>query len=116
MRSTFKIVKIHNSSGWKECTIYCFNFQLASCAHSDFGLWSAEQKSVQKHKVQARVNACSWTTDGQYIALGLGNGVVSIRGKAGDEKIRIERPSAIWAVSWSPSQEEAYDILCIADW
>jgi hypothetical protein len=56
-----------------------FKFQLASCAHSDFGLWSAEQKSVQKHKVQARVNACSWTTDGQYIALGLGNGVVSIR-------------------------------------
>ena len=44
--------------------------QLASCAHSDFGLWSAEQKSVQKHKVPARVNCCSWTNDGQYIALG----------------------------------------------
>jgi hypothetical protein len=41
---------------------------------------------------------------------------VSIRGKAGDEKMRIERPSAIWALSWSPSQEEAYDVLCVADW
>lgn len=94
--------------------------QLASCAHSDFGLWSGEQKSVQKHKVPARVNCCSWTNDGQYIALGLGNGVVSIRGKAGEEKIRIERPngpqSAIWALEWNPSSEESYDILCVTDW
>ena len=65
--------------------------QLASCAHSDFGLWSAEQKSVQKQKVPARVNCCSWTNDGQYIALGLGNGIVSIRSKSGEEKLRIER-------------------------
>lgn len=52
---------------------------LASCAVSDFALWSQEQKSVQKHKVNARINACSWTNDGQYLALGLGNGSVSIR-------------------------------------
>ena len=62
--------------------------QLASCAHSDFGLWSAEQKSVQKHKINSRINCCAWTNDGQYIALGLGSGFVSIRGKAGDEKVQ----------------------------
>lgn len=94
--------------------------QLASCAHSDFGLWSAEQKSVQKHKVQARVNCCSWTNDGQYIALGLGNGTVSIRNKNGEEKMRIERAngpqSGIWAVAWNPNPEEGYDVLCVADW
>ena len=61
--------------------------QLASCAHSDFGLWSAEQKSVQKHKINSRINCCAWTNDGQYIALGLGSGFVSIRGKSGDEKV-----------------------------
>jgi intraflagellar transport protein 122 len=52
----------------------------------------------------------------QYIALGLGNGIVSIRDKSGNEKMRIERPSAIWAVSWSPAVDEAYDVLCVADW
>ena len=34
--------------------------------------------------------------------------------------MRIERPggqsSAVWAVAWNPSQEESYDVLCVADW
>lgn len=47
------------------------------------------QKSVQKFKVPARINCCSWTNDGQYLALGLGNGVVTIRAKGGEEKMRI---------------------------
>lgn len=55
--------------------------QLVSCSLSDFGFWSTEQKAVQKHKVGARVNACSWAADGQLLALGLGNGVVSVRNK-----------------------------------
>ena len=42
-------------------------------------------------QVAARVNCCSWTNDGQYLALGLGSGVVSIRTKTGEEKMRIER-------------------------
>lgn len=54
---------------------------LASCAVNDFGIWSPEKKSVDKHKVPARINACSWTSDGTYLALGLGNGTVSIRKK-----------------------------------
>lgn len=71
-------------------------------------------------KVPARVNCCSWTNDGQYLALGLGNGLVSIRSKAGEERVRIERPgghqSAIWALSWNPGSEESYDVLCVTDW
>jgi intraflagellar transport protein 122 len=54
---------------------------LASCAISDFAFWSAEQKAVQKHKSSARICACAWTNDGQYLALGLSNGCVSIRNK-----------------------------------
>lgn len=55
--------------------------QLASCAITDFAFWSVEQKAVQKHKISSRINSCSWTGDGQYLALGLGNGSVSIRNK-----------------------------------
>ncbi|XP_063240162.1 intraflagellar transport protein 122 homolog isoform X2 [Bacillus rossius redtenbacheri] len=93
---------------------------LASCSLSDFAFWSAEQKAVQKHKSGARINACAWTNDGQYLALGLGSGCVSIRNKAGEEKSRIERPGGpqcpIWALAWNPSKEENNDILCVTDW
>uniref|UniRef100_A0A336MIF6 Intraflagellar transport protein 122 homolog n=1 Tax=Culicoides sonorensis TaxID=179676 RepID=A0A336MIF6_CULSO len=96
--------------------------QLASCSLSDFAIWSAEQKAVQKHKIGVRVNACAWTNDGQYIALGLANGVVSIRNKAGEEKSKIERPggpnSPIYALAWNPpiSGNANADLLCVADW
>lgn len=55
--------------------------QLASCTQSDFALWSADQKAVQKYKIATRVNCCAWTNDGQYLALGMANGIVSIRNK-----------------------------------
>ncbi|NXA61574.1 IF122 protein, partial [Mohoua ochrocephala] len=81
--------------------------QLASCSSGDFGLWSPEQKSVSKHKTSCKITCCSWTNDGQYLALGMFNGIVSIRNKNGDEKVKIERPggssSPIWSICWNPS-------------
>ncbi|ELU12491.1 hypothetical protein CAPTEDRAFT_164190 [Capitella teleta] len=91
--------------------------QLSSCSVLDFGLWSPEQKNVSKHKVPSRITSCAWTNDGQYLALGLFNGLISIRNKTGDEKVKIERlGSPIWSLAWSPSKDEAYDILAVADW
>ncbi|XP_032827224.2 intraflagellar transport protein 122 homolog [Petromyzon marinus] len=92
--------------------------QLASCSSSDFGLWSPEQKSVQKHKASSRITCCSWTNDGQYLALGMFNGVVSIRNKNGEEKVKIERPGGhpVWSICWSPSREDHHDTLAISDW
>ncbi|KAJ8301312.1 hypothetical protein KUTeg_021173 [Tegillarca granosa] len=94
--------------------------QLASCAVTDFGLWSPEQKNVSKHKVNSRITCCSWTNDGQYLALGLYNGLVSIRNKTGEEKVKIERPNAatspVWSLQWNPSRDEPYDVLAVADW
>ncbi|XP_066967390.1 intraflagellar transport protein 122 homolog isoform X2 [Macrobrachium rosenbergii] len=94
--------------------------QLASCALSDFGLWSPEQKSVQKYKITSRIYSCAWTNDGVYLALGLANGTVSIRNKVGEEKMRIERPggtnSPVWSLAWNPAKDEPVDVLCVADW
>ncbi|XP_077972109.1 intraflagellar transport protein 122 homolog [Styela clava] len=94
--------------------------QLVSCAVSDFGLWSPEQKSVNKHKVNSRITCCSWTNDGQYFAVGLFNGIISIRSKLGEEKVKIERPggslSPVWCLQWNPNKEESYDVLSVGDW
>ncbi|XP_058293323.1 intraflagellar transport protein 122 homolog isoform X2 [Hylobates moloch] len=94
--------------------------QLASCSSSDFGLWSPEQKSVSKHKSNSKIICCSWTNDGQYLALGMFNGIISIRNKNGEEKVKIERPggslSPVWSICWNPSREERNDILAVADW
>ncbi|XP_058701306.1 intraflagellar transport protein 122 homolog isoform X3 [Poecile atricapillus] len=109
----------HNDS--IQCVSYNpLTHQLASCSSGDFGLWSPEQKSVSKHKTSSKITCCSWTNDGQYLALGMFNGVVSIRNKNGDEKVKIERPggssSPIWSICWNPSRDERNDILAVADW
>uniref|UniRef100_A0A7N6FL80 Intraflagellar transport protein 122 homolog n=1 Tax=Anabas testudineus TaxID=64144 RepID=A0A7N6FL80_ANATE len=89
-------------------------------AYAKDGLWSPEQKSVNKHKVSSKITCCGWTNDGQYLALGMMNGVVSIRNKNGEEKVRIERPggssSPIWSIAWNPSKDEHNDILAVSDW
>uniref|UniRef100_A0A3B3SNU1 Intraflagellar transport protein 122 homolog n=1 Tax=Paramormyrops kingsleyae TaxID=1676925 RepID=A0A3B3SNU1_9TELE len=94
-------------------TVYCV-------AYAKDGLWSPEQKSVSKHKVSSKITCCGWTNDGQYLALGMVNGVVSIRNKNGEEKVKIERPggssSPIWSITWNPSKDEHNDILAVADW
>lgn len=62
--------------------------QLASCTASDFGLWTPQQKSVAKTKVPSKILCASWTNDGQFLALGMLNGMISIRNKTGEEKVR----------------------------
>ncbi|XP_074769944.1 intraflagellar transport protein 122 homolog isoform X5 [Athene noctua] len=94
-------------------TVYCV-------AYAKDGLWSPEQKSVSKHKTSSKITCCSWTNDGQYLALGMFNGIVSIRNKNGEEKVKIERTggasSPIWSICWNPSRDERNDILAVADW
>ena len=81
--------------------------QLASATSSDIGLWSPEQKSVAKHKVATRICTIAWTNDGSYLALGCFDGSVSIRDKAGAEKLKIEAStSPVWSICWNPAVRE----------
>lgn len=104
-------------------SIQCLSYspvsqQLLSCTASDIGLWSQEQKSVTKLKVSSRAACCAWTNDGQYFAVGLFSGIISIRSKMGDEKVRVERPSGqpVWSLCWNPSKDDRHDVLTVCDW
>ncbi|XP_042142808.1 intraflagellar transport protein 122 homolog [Ixodes scapularis] len=107
-------------------SIQCLSYNpvthiLVSCSCSDFGLWSSEQKSVSKHRTSGRVTSSSWNPDGQYLALGLACGSVTIRGRSGEEIVRIDRPggvmASVWGVCWSPTRDEGgSDVLAVADW
>jgi len=95
------------------------NHTLASCTISDFGFWSADAKAVNKIPVRSRVCCASWTNDGNYLALGLANGTVTIRNKAGEVVGRpINRAGgAVWALAWNPSKKaDLPDILAVCDW
>jgi len=90
--------------------------QLASGTASDFGLWSPEQKSVAKHKVSSRICCMSWTVDGTCLTLGMFDGKISIRDKAGGEKASIVRSAPIWSMEWNPSREESPNLLAVGCW
>ncbi|CAO1305157.1 unnamed protein product [Diamesa tonsa] len=115
------LLKFSHNDGIQCLAFNPVTHQLASCAVSDFAFWATEQKSVQKYKISSRINSCSWTNDGQYIAFGQANGTVSIRNKLGDEKMKIERGTApIFGLAWAPPSSNTTngyaDVLAIADW
>lgn len=79
---------------------------LASCSSMEFGLYSLDQKSVQKFKFLFKINTCAWSMDGQSLALGCDNGNVSLRNRSGEEVASIEQTDSqsIWAIVWLSSR------------
>ncbi|GMI36406.1 hypothetical protein TrRE_jg11942 [Triparma retinervis] len=89
---------------------------LASCTNSDFGLWSPTEKSVAKFKTQAKILSASWSNDGQFLALGMFSGQITIRDRKGNEKVSITREAPVWCLAWSPWKDEAFDLLAVGCW
>jgi len=77
--------------------------QLASCSDVDFGLWTPEQKAVVKEKVSARILSAAWSSDGTMLAIGMLNGMISIRNQQAEETHRIERRAPIWCLTFIPN-------------
>ncbi|KAJ3336316.1 hypothetical protein HDU93_003092 [Gonapodya sp. JEL0774] len=91
--------------------------QIVSATASDFALWSEQQKSVAKYKIDARVLCSSWSVDGERLAFGLDNGQVSVRNSTGEEIFRIDRGnSAVWTVCWVPPSSQTDEVLAVGDW
>jgi intraflagellar transport protein 122 len=90
--------------------------QLASVTASDFGVWSPDQKSVSKHKISAKGLCCSWSNDGQLLAIGQFDGTVTVRDKSGLAKYTYLRGGPVWSVSFNPSTPENTDILAVTAW
>uniref|UniRef100_A0A5S6QUQ4 Intraflagellar transport protein 122 homolog n=2 Tax=Trichuris muris TaxID=70415 RepID=A0A5S6QUQ4_TRIMR len=98
-----------NHSDSIQCLAFCpISSTLLSCAVSDFGLWSIEKKTVDKHKSSAKICSCSWTPNGEYFALGLYNGVITYCNKVGEEMLKVSRPngSTVWRLAFNSFQSE----------
>ncbi|CAH8509487.1 unnamed protein product [Heterobilharzia americana] len=82
------------------------------------GFWTMDDKSVVKTKISARPTCCSWKSDGQYLAIGLYDGLISIRNKTTEEVVKIERPgnAIIWHLKWNPSKSDQTEVLAVVDW
>ncbi|BHF57130.1 hypothetical protein SprV_0100007100 [Sparganum proliferum] len=76
---------------------------LASSAIGDIGFWAPDQKSVSKTKVPCRALTLSWTSDGNLLAVGLQNGLISVRKQDGTEVTTINRNTSqmIWNLKWN---------------
>lgn len=70
-------------------------FHLASCALTDFAFWSMDVKAVQKFRVQGRITSCAWSSNGQFLAIGLAIGAVSVRDKV-SQLIHLSKYSCAW--------------------
>lgn len=91
---------------------------LLSASACDFGLWSADARSVPKHGLPARPLCASWSSDGQHLALGLLSGQVSVRDRLRPdvEKAALRLGGPAWCLQWNPSRDEAADSLAVGCW
>jgi intraflagellar transport protein 122 len=68
----------------------------------DFGIWTPDQKQVAKEKVASRILSVSWSSDGNFLALGLLSGLISVRNQKAEELLKIERKAPVWCLAFVP--------------
>ena len=91
---------------------------LASASETDFGIWSPEAKSVPKKQVTACSRCLAWSHDGQLLALGLEDGQVLLRDKAGEQRAEFSHGNVpVWSLAFSPPGKAAHPPqLAVASW
>uniref|UniRef100_A0A914HDV0 Intraflagellar transport protein 122 homolog n=1 Tax=Globodera rostochiensis TaxID=31243 RepID=A0A914HDV0_GLORO len=99
---------------------------LLSCAVSDFGIWTQNDKNVSKQKVHTKCTSCAWSLDGCFYAVGFFDGTVTVRSTSGptptgEETARLERPGCepVWALHFAQiaaNNQISNEMLVVADW
>lgn len=56
---------------------------------------------MQKDKITSKTLSCCWNNDGSLLALGLSNGVISVRNIKTEEISKIERNYPIWCLQFA---------------
>lgn len=53
----------------------------------------------------SRIVSASWSSDGNFLAVGTLSGLVSIRNQKAEEVMKIERKAPIWCLSFIPEAQ-----------
>ncbi len=90
---------------------------LATASSIDFAVWTMPSASLRKLKLPSKALCAAWTSNGQFLAIGMLSGAISVRDSTGVEKMVLERPGPVWDLSFSaPRGEEGVDSLVVACW
>ncbi len=89
--------------------------KLFSGSKGEFILSSFDEKKIERNSYKGKILCCSWSPDGQFLAFGTLEGLVSIRTKDMAEmviipiftltnhpKTVIKRPESVWCLKFSP--------------
>ncbi|KAL0239941.1 hypothetical protein GEMRC1_010049 [Eukaryota sp. GEM-RC1] len=87
---------------------------LVSCCNTEFGIHASDHRVVKKTSIPSKTLSASFSADGQFFAIGMFNGVVSIREpKDGKERCAITLTSPISSLCFSPNMDAVQDRLII---
>ncbi|KAL0216550.1 hypothetical protein P9112_008734 [Eukaryota sp. TZLM1-RC] len=86
---------------------------LVSCSNTDFGIHSPDYRVVQKTQVASKIITAAFSADGQYFALGMLDGTVSIRNTSGKEETSLSFSLPISSLAFSPNVDAVQDRLVV---
>ena len=93
------------------------NASLISASASDFGYFAPNQKDVTKTSIGDRITDIAWSPMGDRFCFTTQSGRVSIRSASnGQEKVKFDRETEIWAVEWLPVENSKKSQIIIYDW